>query len=151
MANEVVLVEGSQKTLEANGASTANDVVSEANDATYSVSSDGGGFPHALFVLRLQFATITSVQNKTVNLYARPLDIDGTSDSDAPESGANFKGRFIGAFVINAQSANTNEFVEIQAFDLPRVASYWIDNQTGQTISAGWTLKVTPFSYKPGA
>lgn len=147
MANETVKVVGTVKTLEANGASTATDVVSAADDASYGVAADGSNYPHAEFVLGFTISTTTSIQNKTINLYAKPLDIDGTNDAQAPETGANFKGVFIGAFTVN--DIGTIQYASCVAYDVPWLADYYIDNQTGQTISAGWTLKVKPMTYKP--
>lgn len=149
MTNEAVKVDGTPKTLEANGGSVTSDTVAQANDASYGIVADGASFPHALFVLTFTLASTTSVQNKTINLYARALDISSTNDAESPESGANYKGRFIGAFVVN--DSGSAQYADVEAFDVPRKADYYIDNQTGQTINSGWTLVVTPFSYKPGA
>jgi len=148
MANETVLALGSSKTLEANGASVTTDTVAQANDATYDIINDGAYYPHGIFCLSFTIATTTSIQNKTINLYARALDVDGTNDTQAPESGvSNFKGAFIGSFLVN--DIATIQYAECRAYDLPLLAEYYIDNQTGQTISSGWTLKVRPLTFKP--
>jgi hypothetical protein len=37
-------------------------------------------------------------------------------------------------------------------YNLPKEAEYYLYNaSTGQTVSAGWTLKVTPRTYAPAA
>jgi hypothetical protein len=149
MANETTVVEGTPKTLEANGASISNNNVGHADDATYSVAADGGGYPDAVFVLGVTFGTAPT-ENTTIVLLARPLNVLGTADCEAPENGATtYKGRFIGSFVLN--NVTTLQYpAPILAQDVPAEAEYYLwNNATGQTISAGWTLTVTPRTYAP--
>jgi hypothetical protein len=144
MAGEAIVVVGTPKTLEANGASTANTVVTQANDATYGIVADGASFPDAKFVFSGAFATAPT-ENSVIGLYARPLNIDGTADTEVPE--ATRPTVFIGSFTMN--NVTTTQYAELIARDVPWEAEYYIHNNgTGQTLSAGWTLKVTPFSYK---
>ena len=147
MAGELQIVFGTQKTLEASGASIANNALAQADDATYGVVADGGSYPHARFVAALTFGTAPT-ENTVVALYAQPLDIDGTNDADAPETTRPVV--FIGSFVVN--NVTTAQYLQIDARNVPWIASYYLHNNgTGQTISAGWTLKVTPYSFKPAA
>lgn len=148
MATETTVVYGTSKTLEANGASITNNNVDQANDASYSVSSDGSNYPDAEFVLSVTFGTAPT-ENSTIVLLVRPLDVDGTSDTEVPENGATtFKGQYVGSFVMN--NVTTAQYARLIAYDVPPVGDYYIwNNNTGQTISAGWTLKVRPRTYKP--
>jgi hypothetical protein len=144
MAGEAIVVPGTPKTLEASGASTANNVVTQANDATYNIVADGASFPDAKFVFSGAFATAPT-KNSVIGLYARPLNIDGTADTEVPE--ATRPTVWIGSFIMN--NVTTAQYCELIARDVPWEAEYYIhNNNTGQTLSAGWTLKVTPFSYK---
>jgi hypothetical protein len=147
MTNEVIYAWGSEKTLEASGASCANAAIVQANDASYGVVADGASFPDARFVWKGQFSTVTSIENKTIDLYARPLNIDSTSDSPAPT--ATYTQKYIGSFVLQASSSSTDQYLSLVAYDVPAEADYYIINSSGQTLSAGWTLKVTPRTYKP--
>ena len=147
MANENILVWGTEKTLEANGGSCASAAIVQANDATYGVVADGASYPDAEFALRCQWATITSIENKTIDLYARELNFDSTNDAIAPT--ATYTHRYINSFRISAVGANTDQYMKIKAYDVPKEAEYYIINSSGQTISAGWTLKVTPVTNKP--
>jgi len=147
MANEAILAWGTEKTLEASGASVTSAAIVQANDATYGVVADGASFPDAEFVLRCQWATITSIENKTLDLYGRELNIDGTSDAIAPT--ATYTHRYIGSFRISAVAANTDQYMKLIGYDVPKEAEYYLVNSSGQTVSAGWTLKVTPRTYKP--
>lgn len=144
-AGDAIDVFGTQKTLEANGASIASGSVVQADDASYSKSADGSNYRWAKFVLAATFATAPT-EGKTIALYARPLNIDGTNDSEVPE--ATRPTKFIGIFVVN--NVTTTQYMEIDAKDVPREADYYLYNDgTGQTVSSGWTLKVTPWTVRP--
>jgi hypothetical protein len=147
MANEAIYAWGTQKTLEANGASFANGNIVQANDAPYSTVSDGSNFPDAVFVLKLQFSTVTSIENKVISLHARALNIDGANNAPVPT--ATYLEKYIGSFVLQASLASTDQYLMLTGYDLPKEADYYLLNSSGQTVSAGWTLKVTPRTYKP--
>lgn len=145
--NDAIVKLGTTKTLEANGASIANNVITQADDASYSIAADGDNAPDAEFVLTCAFATAPT-ENSTIALYARELNIDGTADADAPT--ATYKPRFIGVFVVD--NVTTSQVLKLLAYDVPREADYYLfNNATGQTISAGWALKVTPRTVGPAA
>lgn len=147
MSGEITVVFGTQKTLEASGASIANNALAQADDADYSISADGSSYPDARFVLACAFGTAPT-EGTTIVLYGRPLNIDSTNDAEAPE--VTRPVQYIGAFVVN--NVTTTQYMELTAFDVPAEASYYIHNNgTGQTLSSGWTLKVTPRTYKPAA
>lgn len=147
MANEAIYKTGTQKTLEANGASIANNALAQADDASYAVVADGGGYPDAEFVLTATFATAPT-EGAALSLYARPLDVDGTSDTEIPETTRPTYP--VGVFIVN--NVTTAQLAICRARGLPMVANYYLhNNATGQTISAGWVLKVTPMTLGPAA
>ena len=147
MSGETILKFGTPKTLEANGASIANNTLAQADDANYGVVADGAYYPDAKFVLSATFGTAPT-EGTTLALYARPLDIDGTNDAEVPETTR--PTTFVGTFVVN--DVTTAQYIELLAQDVPWNAAYYIHNNgTGQTVSAGWTLKVTPFTVEPAA
>jgi hypothetical protein len=147
MSGENVVVYGTAKTLEASGASIANNAVVQANDATYDVAVDGGGFPDAEFYLTCAFTTAPT-ENTTIALYARPLDIDGTNDAEVPEAGRPTIP--IGTFTVN--DVTTTQYIllnNVYAMDLPAKADYYLyNNGTGQSVSAGWKLVIKPRTRK---
>jgi hypothetical protein len=143
--NDMIVKLGTTKTLEANGASIANNTIVQADDATYSITADGNDAPDAEFVLACTFGTAPTV-NTTIDLYAAEQDIDGTNDAAAPTT--TYKPRYIGSFVVN--NVNTTQYLKLRASDVPTVAYYYLlNNGTGQTVNAGWTLKVTPRTVGP--
>jgi len=123
-----------------------------ANDLDAWTNADDA--PLAIFALEFTTAT-TGDANTTIDLYARPLNIGnaGTEDSEVPDS--NFGHIYLGSFPHNnpSTSAQTATF---GAVGLPNVITsqiyeFYIQNNTGQTISAGWELTVTPVTYGPHA
>lgn len=147
MSGETIVVYGTTKTLEASGASIANNALAQADDATYGIATDGGNYPDAEFVVAFTIATAPA-EGTVLALYARPLDIDGTNDAEVPETTR--PTRYIGSFIVN--NVTTAQYATVFARDVPKLASYYLHNNgTGQTVSAGWTLKVTPRSYSAAA
>ena len=147
MANEAIVKLGTIKTIESSGAAVLNAAMSLASTATYGIVADGASYPDAEFVLAVAFGTNPTV-NTTIDLYAQELDIDGTNDTIAPTT--TYKQRYIGSFVVAAQTAM--QYLKVRGYDVPLVASYYLhNNATGQTMSAGWTLKVTPRTIGPAA
>lgn len=146
MSGELTKVRGTTKTIVSSGAAINSGVMSAASASSYGTAADGASYPDAEFVLTLAFGTAPTVA-KTIALYAQPLDIDGTADSPVPST--TYLQKHIGNFVV---SADTAQCLIVLRRDVPLLASYYIYNvDTGQTISAGWTLKVTPVSYAPAA
>lgn len=147
MSGETIIKLGTPKTLEANGASIANNTLAQADDASYSVASDGAYYPDAKFVISVTFGTAPT-EGTTLALYARPLNIDGTNNAEVPE--ITRPTVFIGTFSVN--NVTTAQYAELIVQDVPWNASYYLHNNgTGQTLSAGWTLKVTPYTVAPAA
>lgn len=147
MAGEIIRVYGTPKTLEANGALIANNTVVQADDATYDIVSDGSSYDDGEFALAFTYASAPT-EGTVLALLVRPLDIDGTNDAEVPE--ASRPVRQIGVFVVN--NVTTAQYAECVGRDLPKLGAYYIHNVgTGQSVSAGWTLKVTPRTRKAAA
>jgi len=147
MSGETIVIFGTTKTLEANGASIANNALAQADDASYDQVADGAGFIYADLVATFTFGTAPT-EGTVLALYARPLDIDGTADAEVPE--ASRPTMFIGSFVVN--NVTTLQAATLLERQVPPLADYYLHNVgTGQTVSAGWTLKVRPRSYKAAA
>ncbi len=145
--SDAIVKYGTPKTLEASGASVANNTIAQADDANYSIAADGAYAPDAEFVLAVTFG-VAPTQNTLIDLYAQALDIDGTSDAQAPTT--TYRQTYIGSFVVN--NTTSQQFLKLLAYDVPPSAAYYLHNNgTGQTMSAGWTLKVTPRTIGPAA
>jgi len=110
--------------------------------------------PLAMFVLEFTTAT-TGDAGTTIDLFARPLNIGsaGTEDAEVPD--ANFGHMYLGSFPHNNPSTSA-QAATFGMVSLPNVVTsqqyeFYIENNTGQTISAGWTLIVTPVTFGPHA
>jgi len=146
MANECKYAYASQVTLEANGASTAAAAFVEANDAALS-SANHYDYPLGDLVLACAFGAAVG-SNKVVNLYRRDLNIDGTNDAPVPS--ASYESLYVGSFVI-PNGASATDYYPCPCVPLSKECSFYLKNGTDQTMSTGWTLKVTPKTYVPGA
>lgn len=143
--NLVVYLDANQRVLSSNGAAIASGAIAAAAAASYDVVADGAGYPDGSFVLTCSFGT-APVENTTLSLYAQPLAIDsGPVDAQVPETTR--PTMVIGSFVVN--NVTGAQSIVLNAYDLPRKAAYWLfNNATGQLLAAGWTLKVTPRTFK---
>lgn len=142
---------GTQTTVTVSGGTSA------VTDGSFSVVGDvvSGNFtnaddaPEAAFVAFFDWNTTGPDANSSVGLFAVLLDIDGTSDQDLPS--ANYHHVYLGSFPV--KDILTNQFVPLDV-TLPNTKSsqiyqFYIQNNTGQTIQAGWTLKVTTKTLGP--
>jgi hypothetical protein len=111
--------------------------------------------PEAVFALKCQWATVTNVANKVVNLYAKPLNIQGANDPVDPST--NRKGTLIGKFTVYAASTgtdywfNSDDICPLPNYQSSQDYEFYLENLTGQQISAGWELYITPKTVGPHA
>lgn len=130
-------------------------------DGAFSASGDvvSGGWtndddaPWIAAVLTLDAASAPAA-GKTVDLFARPMNIDGTGD--APQTDTNYVGSLIGAFLIDVDAASHSValiggFAPLPNHYTSQVFEFYIRNNTGVSIDAGWTLKITPITDGPHA
>ena len=148
MANETSIYTGTPKVVESNGVSIANNALAQASTGTYNRASDGAGYPDAEFVLTATFA-VAPVEGSSIALYAQPLDVKGTLDTEVPEAAR--PTHFVGVFIVNnVTTAQTMTLQGGPARRLPALASYYAHNNgCGQSVSAGWTLEITPCTMGP--
>ena len=158
MAGDLFLKEGTIATLEGNGGSLTTLTAVAADDATLDLRSGGlsGAVQNPLlqFELVCQWATITSIVKDTVatELYLLAA-LDGTNYPDVDTTGGasalppqSYKGNFT---CVKAPTANTNMRFNSPLLSLaPFLYKAYILNRSGQTISAGWTLKVMSARYQ---
>lgn len=104
------------------------------------------------FVLACAWATVTSIGDKPINLFARLDNIDSTNDPKDP--GTTNHSMFIGSFVAPGSAGAATTVYIPGRFPLPNFYTsqsyvFFIENLTGQTISSAWSLKVTPIAQGP--
>lgn len=141
---------GSSKTLEASGSTISSGSVVQADDASYTLSSDAANWPDAEFYLTGAFTTAPT-EGRAINLLARPLDIDGSGNhAEVPEAAR--PTWYVGSFIVNNVGSSTTQYMQLQggvAYDLPRKANYYLHNGTDQTLNSGWKLVVVPRNVIP--
>lgn len=152
MANESVYKYGTAKTLaNANGAAITNNQLSAAAATLYS-QTDTLDYPDAVFVFASAGFSAGPTSGSTLDVYVRPLDINGTADQPAPPTGAltaAYKGQYIGSFVLHT-SASSGDNYRCVGYDIPRAGEcYLYNNNTGQSVTANWTLIMTPRTVGP--
>lgn len=134
------------------GATQAVTDTSYSNDpATWTNDDDA---THASFSLTFQFPSGT-IDKGGIHLFARLLNNDGTTDEPVPS--ANWDGHYLGTFPTGTgMSATTDYSVVIGPVELPNKKSsqeyeFYFKNDCNVSISAGWSLKVTPMAFGPHA
>lgn len=152
--NDAIRKFGTQTTVTAGGGTAAV----SATAGTYSASSDAAAWtntddvPLASFVLTMQYPSGT-ITTGGIALMARLLNIDSTTDN--PSLTANWTGAPLGSFVTGTgMSATTNYALSIGPVELPTTKSgqeyeFYLVNNCGVQITAGWTLKITPCTDGP--
>ena len=139
---------GDQDTLGTSSAAVANDGYSIASDLSTWINGDDA--PVATVVLLANF-TVAPSANTSINLYLRLLDISGTNDGDVPD--ANFQHTYVGSFPLN--DVTTAQYIPI-VISLPNVVAsqqyeFYVENQSGQSLPAGWDITVGPKTVGPHA
>ena len=149
MTTTLKIVNGTKVVVEASGASISAAAVAQANDASLDNSANDVGYP----LLRFNFSGAFSVaptEGKVLSLYRQVLNQEGNSSADAIAPSSTHKDEFIGNFIV----ANTTSTQYIQLDGIRRSSdagaseSYYISNDADQTLSLGWTLDVTPYTYQ---
>jgi len=139
---------GTQDTLGTSSASVADGAFSIAGDLSTWVNDDDA--PQASVVFLGDFASAPTV-GASVNLYLRPLDIQSGNDQEIPD--ANFQHSYVGSFPLN--DVATAQYINIQISLPNNVTSqnyeFYIENQSGFSLDAGWDIFVTPKTLGPHA
>lgn len=144
--NDSAVKLGTRVVLESSGSGgISNGTLASASNA-YDAVADGASAPDGIFALSVGYSTAPT-ESTTIDLYAQPLDVDGTSGHDSPAPTSTYRQKFIGSFVV--RNASGWQYLELQARDLPRNAVYYLHNLTGQTINIGWALSVVPATLGP--
>lgn len=132
--------------------SIANAAFSVAADVTTWTNDDDA--PWAVFALMCQWATLPT-DNSVINIHARKLNIQSTNDDPVPATTNTWM--WIGSFTVDgAVAINTDTYLTTERIKLPNHKTsqeydFYLENQSGQTISANWDMWVTPVSEGPHA
>lgn len=148
MANQIKLIVGTEYTLEANGGSTSNGTYTQADDANLTIANVAG-YP-ALVIEFSGALGVTGTTGSVIDIYMRPLNFEGTNDAQAPS--ATHQHTWVASIPYDSAVTTSTFYHRTPVVANPHPlteCAFYIANRTGQTLSAGWTLKVTPISYQP--
>lgn len=152
--NDAIRKYGTQDTVSAGGGTSA------VSSAAYSASGDAAAWTNdddsdqASAVLTFQYPSGT-ITTGGVQLLCRLLNIDSTTDE--PPLTANWQGHYLANFPTGTgMSATTDYAIESGPFILPSAKTsqeyeFYVRNSCGVTMTAGWTLKITPVADGPHA
>lgn len=125
-------------------------------DAAYSAQTDvvSGGWTNdddaelATFALTFQYPSGT-IDANGIHLFARLMNIDGTADEPQTDSG--WPNHYLGTFPTDSGLAATTDNTLSLGYDAPlpnvntsQVYEFYIQNDCGVTMTAGWTMKIKP-------
>lgn len=137
---------GTQDTVTSSSSAVTDGSFSVAADVTTWTNDDDA--PRASVTFEGTYSSAPTA-GSYVDLYARLLNVQSTND--APEPDTNFFHYYLGSFALNDQTAA--QYITIDV-DLPNGKTsqeydFYIQNNGGQTVSAGWDLYVTPKTIGP--
>jgi hypothetical protein len=144
---------GTQDDLSNTTSAVSNDAFSDGTNDLSAWTNDDDA-PEAEFVFKGQFPSGTLDANPHFNLYARLIDIDGTDDTEVPD--ANNLANHICTFNWPVDQGATTDAVVKATGRLPNVETsqvyhFYLENKSGVSLSASWSLKVTPKTVGPHA
>ena len=151
MANEAKWTYASQVTLESSGASAANAAFVAADDTTLA-SVGHSNYPLADFQLKtVGFgAALTSTGSWYLGLWRQDLNFDGTAGDEGAPTASN-RLHFCGSFTLpNSAASNSTNYVQLTDVLLCADQRFYLECQLNTSLTAGWTLKVTPKTLVPG-
>ena len=124
----------------------ANDAFSVAGDTSEWTNDDDS--PLAIAVLGSAFGAALA-GGTTVDLYARKMNIQSTNDSPIPIAG--YKGAYLGSFLMDDIATKHYVGIEIylENYQASSVYEFYVNNQSGQQMSATWNLYITPKTRGP--
>lgn len=131
-------------------ASIANDGFSTAADIVTWTNDDDA--PWVYFLLKVAYGTGPTIGSSIV-LHAQQKNLQSSSPSiDNPVPDSNFGGGAIGSFPVDNVTAA--QYCPVQLIRLPNYKTsaewdFFLENKTGQAVSADWQLWAKPATWGP--
>jgi hypothetical protein len=139
---------GTQGPLGTSSAAVADGAFSVAGDLSTWTNDDDAVM--ASVVLLVNYSVAPDA-NSSINLYLRPRNIQSTNHQDVPD--ANFQHTYVGSFPVNDVTTAQYIAIEISLSNTKTSQEYefYVENQTGQSMPAGWDIYVTAKAIGPHA
>jgi len=149
--NSLVEFFGDQTTLGNTSSAVADDGFSQAADLNSWTNTEDA--PRASVVLLANWTTTAPDAGSSINLYARPVDIQSTNDQVTPD--ANFAHTYVGSFPVNNATGAQYVTIDISLINTKTAQEFefYIENKSGsaESLPAGWDLYITPKTFGPKA
>jgi len=152
-ANDTILKFGTKDDVTDGATQAVSDDAYSVDQADWTNDDDA---PMVSVVFQGQYPSGTLDAAPFIAIYAQLLNVDGTDDEAVPDSG--YPGHYLGNLDIDSGlAAVTNTWAAGGPFALPAPTKssqeyrFNFHNNTGVTISAGWTLDVIPLTLGPHA
>ena len=140
MAGNITLKQDTLTTLVSSGAALANGSVSAASSSYNNNSSNDFWGNFELFT---GFASAPTVGN-SIELYGVPA-LDGSDYADVDTSTPNMPlSCFLGVFSVIKSQTGAQRLVLMGVPLMPNLYEFYLYNKSGQQMSSGWTLKISP-------
>ncbi len=145
--SDTVIKFGTTDDLDNSSSAVADDAFSVVGDVVSWTNDDDA--PGAAVVGLFTFGAAPT-PGRTIDLYAQLINIADTT-KDAPVPTDDQPVTYVGSFILD--DVTTEQVVPID-IALPAVQSsqevvFFIKNNGGQSLSAGWSLQITPKAYGP--
>lgn len=102
------------------------------------------GYPYVNCVLAISFATAPA-EGRVIHLYRHELNLSGTNNAIPPSPA--YRHRYMGSFAVKAQTAV--QYISLTKIPIEENCTFHIGNDTGQSISAGWSITAQPWTWGP--
>jgi len=141
---------GTQTDLDSTSGTVADAAFSVAGDLTTFTQTSAQDVPQASVILEATFSVAPDA-NSSVALFAQLIDIEGTNDAPVPT--ANYQSVFLGSFPVKDVTSIERYpiIISLPNNNATQIYQFFIQNNAGQTISAGWTIFITPKTIGPKA
>lgn len=146
-ADDHIITYGTTKTLvNAAGAAISNNAISAASGTMDTTEQDD--YLGVDLALTCAFGT-NPTAGTAISVIFRPLNIDGTTDAVVPT--ASYLQTQVGSFFVIVNTSTNTYHCRVWEVPCREYEVYLYNNSTGQSVSANWTLKATPFTMRPSA
>jgi hypothetical protein len=139
---------GTQETLGTSSGAVSNGAFSVAGDLSTFTNTDDAISASVTLLANFSVAPTAST---ALNLFLRLLNVEGTNNNPVPD--ANFQHNYVGNFPLNDTSGAQYITLDINLPNSKTSQEYefYIQNESGQTLIAGWDVYVTPKAIGPHA
>jgi hypothetical protein len=152
--DSTVIFWGTQDDLDSASAAVANNAFSIATDLDQTWTNDDDA-PMAAIAGLFTFGTAPTA-GTTIDLYCRPLNfVDSTKDhgtTTIEEESLIYLGSFVMSNTEGTAEQVRHLDVKLPMHKTAQPMEFYIHNNgTGQSLSSGWSLQITPYTYGPHA